>query len=366
MHLHDLLENGNRRVSISGGVAAARMTIDGNLVMGAELDAGGLRRIVVRGASDLCEFSGSDDAGFGALLESRDVNASREVTVAFESAHGRAARTTTARSGFYTRLQLPSMLDLPDPFAPADLVIECDPGPDALFIGTSGRTPRDALYRLAKGFGVEIGPGPRPQIHSKGGTRVLYVEEKSAEQWATLYRPDAGADAWTQPGYIIGQAHALPVEDGTLDFIFSSHVLEHLYNPLGHFDHWRRKLKPGGLVLGVVPAADGTKDFIRPPTSLLDLLAEHRAGGFAVPISSYEKWVRELQPHHPDPAGQARRQFEEKISIHVHVYDHVTITNMLRHCVQAHGYAAHRLLYRRNAKDFAFVLKADGARKGAT
>lgn len=359
MHLHDLLEKGTRQLVAGEGVVPGRRTVDGDLILGVELSPGARRQLTVRGASEFAEFAGAEDTGLGVLLDGEGTPC--EVTASFVGGAGAVSRVTVARPGVYTRLLLPSLLDLPDPFVTADLVIECGPREQAVFVGSSGRTPRDALYRLATGFGVEIGPGPRPQIHNGSSTRVLYVEEMGAEEWAALYRGDAKADAWSQPGYIIGKAHDLPVEDGSLDFIFSSHVLEHLYNPLGHLDHWRRKLKPGGLVLAVVPSADGTKDFVRPPTSLQRLVEEHRVGGFAVPISSYERWVRELQPQHPDPAGHARRQFDERVSIHVHVYDYVTINNLLRRCVEAHGYAGYRLQYRRNAKDFAFVLKAGGA-----
>ena len=46
------------------------------------------------------------------------------------------------------------------------------------------------------GKGVEIGPGPKPQIHNGPDTQVLYVEEMPAERWVEA--PDAlrtlGAD----------------------------------------------------------------------------------------------------------------------------------------------------------------------------
>jgi SAM-dependent methyltransferase len=360
MHLHDLLERGNRGMAVSDGVRPARRTVDGDVVLGVELPAGRASRVTLVGASAHPHLAGREDIGFGVAA---DAGTTASVTASYVSGGDRVSRRTTT-AGPYTRLLLPSLLDLPDPFARADLVIDCEGPSTAVFLGSSGITPRQALYRLARGNGVEIGPGPRPQIHNTATTRVSYVEEMPAEEWKTLYRGDASADAWSAPGYMIGKAHELPVEDGSLDFIFSSHVLEHLYNPLGHFEHWRRKLRPGGLVLGVVPSVDGTKDFLQAPTSLLALLEEQRAGGFVVPLSAYERWMRAMQPAGADTSAVARKWFDDRVSIHVHVYDYVTITNLLRHCVRTLGYADYRLLFKPNAKDFAFALKADGATSG--
>lgn len=360
MNLHDLLVKQNRSLVASEGAVPDRRTIDGEVMLGLTMPADRAGRIVLPRASHHPHFAGLEDVGFVAALglEQTDSAEKLQVNVSYVAGENSVTRTTTIHSHGLSRLLLPSMLDLPDPFVHADLVITFDSAPQPVFIGSSGRTPRGALYRLAQGTGVEIGPGPRPQILNGPTTRVIYVEEKPAEEWVALYRPDASLDAWQHPGYTIGKAHDLPVGDGSLDFVFSSHVLEHLYNPLGHFDHWRKKLRPGGLVLGVVPAVDGTKDFLLPPTSLLDLVEEHRGGDFAVPLSAYVRWVRHLQPKLKDPVAVAQKYFDEKSSIHVHVYDYVTVTNLLRHCVQAHGFADYRLFFKRNTKDFVFVLKS--------
>ena len=62
------------------------------------------------------------------------------------------------------------------------------------------------------------------------------------------------------------------VEDGSLGFIFSSHVFEHLANPLGHLEHWYAKLRHGGLIVGIVPDVGGSKDYVFEPCSVTGLL----------------------------------------------------------------------------------------------
>lgn len=362
MHLHYLIDKKNRNCVVTEGVVAAERTIDGELWLGALLPAGKSNRIVLPRASDHPHIqTGVDDPCWLAIAGGKFGKDSARLRLSFVVGGDVVHREFKLVAGVPTMLRLPSLFDLPDPFACADLVLEVDRAAVDVFVGSSRRVPRDSLLRLARGVGVEIGPGPRPQVHNSRTTQVTYVEEMPAERWLEMYKDDVDAGAWDRCGYKLGKAHDLPVADGSLDFVFSSHVLEHLWNPLGHFDHWRRKLKPGGLVLVVVPAADGTKDFMLAPTSSEQLAEEHRSGRFDVPLSSYQRWVREHR-FLGDQDALARQRFAERYSIHVHVYDWVTITNLLRHCVARHGYASFRIQYKRNSKDMIFALKADGAK----
>lgn len=52
---------------------------------------------------------------------------------------------------------------------------------------------------------------------------------------------------------IQADAVALPFPTGELDYLCSSHVLEHLVNPIAGLLEWHRVLRPGGLLYLVVP-----------------------------------------------------------------------------------------------------------------
>lgn len=65
---------------------------------------------------------------------------------------------------------------------------------------------------------------------------------------------------------------ALPVPDNSQDFIISSHVLEHFYNPIKALNHWYSKIKPGGFIFMIIPHKDRTFDKDRPRTSLQELI----------------------------------------------------------------------------------------------
>ena len=47
---------------------------------------------------------------------------------------------------------------------------------------------------------------------------------------------------------------ALPHAD--LDFIFSSHCLEHLADPIAALEHWKESLRPGGVLFLYLPHPD--------------------------------------------------------------------------------------------------------------
>lgn len=71
---------------------------------------------------------------------------------------------------------------------------------------------------------------------------------------------DVGSGKWPLPGAIAvdlqngGDAMRLPA--GQNDFIFSSHCLEHLKNPIAALEHWKTRLKPGGVLFLYLPHPD--------------------------------------------------------------------------------------------------------------
>lgn len=68
---------------------------------------------------------------------------------------------------------------------------------------------------------------------------------------------------------LAGEADAIPMEVSSQDYVISSHVVEHLPNLIGAFVEWNRVLKPGGIVLMIVPFRDALEeDRVRPITPL--------------------------------------------------------------------------------------------------
>jgi SAM-dependent methyltransferase len=48
----------------------------------------------------------------------------------------------------------------------------------------------------------------------------------------------------------------LPLKDETMDFVFSSHVLEHLMEPKAYIEEFLRVIKSGGYLVMIVPHID--------------------------------------------------------------------------------------------------------------
>lgn len=360
MHLNYLLSKGHRSIDVEGNVVPDRMTIDGELWLGVRFPANERSELTINNPFNYNHIkSGSDDIGFYCSLKQspKKIDPSNKVSLILKSGVGQRTKEVPVFSRQLQPAMMPNVLEMPDPFSKSSLSIVADQPAADIFFATSRRIERNSLYQLAVGTGVEIGPGPRPQIKNSQNTSVTYIEEKVAEEWLSLYNDDVDREAWSAENYQIGKAHDLPVSDNSLDFIFSSHVLEHLYNPLGHFDHWRDKLKDGGLVLGVVPSTDGTKDFLLPRTRMRELIHERQQGSFEIPVAAFRNWIAHHQPHHENLENVAREYFEKKFSIHVHVYDNMTIGDLLDYCVTDGGYSDYRLFYRRNSKDFTFALK---------
>ncbi len=71
---------------------------------------------------------------------------------------------------------------------------------------------------------------------------------------------DVGCGDWPLPGAVgIDRKMNLDVNAvprGPWDYIFSSHLLEHLANPVNTLEHWQANIKPGGVLFLYLPHPD--------------------------------------------------------------------------------------------------------------
>lgn len=249
----------------------------------------------------------------------------------------------------------PALLPWPQcPCGAVDLELDFHSAADQpLFLGVNRPLSREWLYEHCMGRGVEIGPGPVPQILPRPDREVSYVEQMPAEDWNRLYNSGGKypvrPELWSH--YVVGEASNLPAPDGSLDFVFGSHVFEHLANPIGHLRRWRDKLKSGGRIAMVVPDLHGTKDGIHHRCSLESMIDEDRR----------DIWL-------PEPAHYARHLrrnlddrrlialMERGESIHVHYFDNINCQQLLDFAVRELGFADYVIRHSPNNKDFHFLL----------
>jgi O-methyltransferase len=98
--------------------------------------------------------------------------------------------------------------------------------PDYLTVGGAGHAIFDKALKFCSGNGVDIGAGLWPLPGAKP------------------------VDVWRGPGLGLSIG---AVEDGTLDYVFSSHCLEHIEDWKEALQSWTAKLKLGGVLFLYLP-----------------------------------------------------------------------------------------------------------------
>jgi SAM-dependent methyltransferase len=77
------------------------------------------------------------------------------------------------------------------------------------------------------------------------------------------------------PVDIVASGDELPVPDESQDFVISSHVIEHFFDPIKTLQEWIRVVRPGGYIFIIAPHKERTFDKERPRTTLKELIDRH-------------------------------------------------------------------------------------------
>jgi SAM-dependent methyltransferase len=232
-----------------------------------------------------------------------------------------------------------------------DLTISIEIESGSLFFMVHEILDRSVIYSLCKGNGVEIGPGPRPQILPEQNVDVAYIEQMPAEEWQRLYNKKGlviDNALWNR--YIIGNASSIPVPNDSCDFIFSSHVFEHLANPLGHLEYWSKKLKPNGVVAAVIPDIYGCRDYIFAPSTLMEILQEYETGSFDLQEKHYRRVCNAR------PSLNCDELMKNHASIHAHYYTRFSIAKIALYSVELGFFKKWKVISSQNHKDFHLLL----------
>ena len=181
---------------------------------------------------------------------------------------------------------------------------------------------RDGTYTPPL-FVSRVGPlpldrDPRAMLHTQLPPNALGVEigaHARPVEGLTPYYTDAVADFAGTAGRVdfLSDGTALPIADGTLDYLCSSHVLEHLPDPLAALHEWHRVLRPGGWLYLVVPDQRYTFDHPRPTTTSAHLLEDfHRGRTAATSLEHVDEFIYQtdwslLHPEVPAAERPARQ-----------------------------------------------------------
>lgn len=74
---------------------------------------------------------------------------------------------------------------------------------------------------------------------------------------------------------IVAEGDDLPLDDESVDYVISSHVIEHFFDPIKAIKEWLRVVRPGGYVYIIAPKQYALPGEKRPCTKLQELLDRH-------------------------------------------------------------------------------------------
>jgi ribosomal protein L36 len=189
---------------------------------------------------------------------------------------------------------------------------------------------QDAAKRWCRGIGTEIGAFKCPIP----GIKPIYVDK--FEKYAN--EP-------TRAAYF-GEATDLPFADESLDYVASSHVLEHTANPVKALCEWHRVLKRKGIVYMVVPDKQFTFDCPRKTTVVDHMIDDYLNNVDDTDPTHIEDFVygvewSEFAPsdtsdkskENQDELAQSYRLATERkeiINIHFHVFTKDSLLDLIK------------------------------------
>jgi SAM-dependent methyltransferase len=149
--------------------------------------------------------------------------------------------------------------------------------------------PSQLANKYLKGLrGIEIGGSAHNQffldtLNVNYTKETTFFSEKESSIAGQVLKVD-----------IVAPGDNIPIPDNSVDFVLSSHVLEHFWDPIKTLQEWMRVVRPGGFVFMIIPHKERTFDQERPRTSLQELIDRHK--GVGVDPGTHEHfsvWVTE-------------------------------------------------------------------------
>lgn len=119
--------------------------------------------------------------------------------------------------------------------------------------------------------GVEIGGAAFNPFNIPGCKNVDYTDAPD-----TMFKQsDMAQCGETMKVDIVADGAELPFPNDSLDYILSSHVMEHFKDPIGVLLGWMKIVRPGGYIFMIIPHKERTFDKDRPCTTVQELISRH-------------------------------------------------------------------------------------------
>lgn len=200
---------------------------------------------------------------------------------------------------------------------------------------------------VSQGKGIEIG-GPSSIFGDKGllpiYASIPYLDNcnfqnntlwNSNLQEGQTFQYCSSRDAGYQ--FIQDGIDLSRIQTGSYDFIVSSHVLEHIANPIKALEEWKRILAPNGRIILILPHKEGNFDHKRPDTSLEHLISDFRNDVQENDLTHLEE-ILTLHDLSRDPWAGTLADFKLRSadnhlnrSLHHHVFSSDTLVHLMNY-----------------------------------
>lgn len=135
-------------------------------------------------------------------------------------------------------------------------------------------------------LGVEIGAS----AHNDYGLRAINIDRYA--DMDTVYKlEEERLCGWRRAIDLVAPGDDLPLRDATVDFVFASHVIEHIPDPVAALEEWCRVATRRVVV--VVPHRDRTFDAGRELTPVAELLERHARAFRSAEDKHWSVWTCE-------------------------------------------------------------------------
>jgi SAM-dependent methyltransferase len=145
---------------------------------------------------------------------------------------------------------------------------------------------RHADHYLVNLKGLEIGGS----FHNQFDLDTLNVDFIDNQDYKQM---EMDASGNTLPVDIIANAWEIPVEDKSFDFVISSHVIEHIWDPIGALLEWKRIARK--YIYVICPQRDASPfDAPLPLTTLQEIIERHEEGQRPGNLGHVSIWTCQL------------------------------------------------------------------------
>lgn len=128
------------------------------------------------------------------------------------------------------------------------------------------------------------------------------------------------------------------IKDAKYDFLLSSHVLEHIANPIKAINEWKRVVKKDGYLVFVLPSKTHTFDWKRDLTNLDHIINDFKNNTSELDETHFDEIIKLHDVNKdstvPSYEEHVRRTLDNKNSriVHHHTFDMNLLSDLLKYC----------------------------------